>query len=191
MSYTNQYPNRLVVYPATYLTIIESSLNCEIVYVGVEHRRHLGFLYWAHLTCRMHYENRDILLTSQPVDGSRSRITARCSNHSQVLPAAQMLLALISSHEEILKEVSKKLQRYILESKRRAVEELEQVEVFALVKRNDWSNIRSTERLVTVPNDVLQVAGRDLLRRDIQREDSQRQLLERIIAPFRPPVSGQ
>lgn len=51
-----------------YLTVVESSLDSKVEYIGVGDRGHLGFLDGGYPTFRMEDENRDILLVTESID---------------------------------------------------------------------------------------------------------------------------
>lgn len=90
------------------LTIVERAFNANIVDICVEDGRHLRLLDFRDLTFGMKHEYREICLSSQAINSRTSGISRGCSNDGQVLPLFASL-ALVSFHQEILKEVSQKL----------------------------------------------------------------------------------
>jgi len=87
-------------------------------------------------------------------------------------------LVLVLSHQEVLEQVSEKLECDILESKGWTVEELEKVEVLGLVQSDDRRDVLGAEGRITAVDDVLEVGRRNLRFGDVQREDLMRKLLE-------------
>jgi hypothetical protein len=73
-------------------------------------------------------KHRDILLAAEAVDGGRSSVAAGSPDDSQMMPVSA-LLALVSSHEKVFKEIAEELQRTVLEGVTRAMEQFEEVEV--------------------------------------------------------------
>lgn len=71
------------------------------MHICVQNRGHLRLLYRAHLALRMHDEHADILFPSQPVDGSATGVSARCSNDGQVFPRIVARFVLIPPHKEV------------------------------------------------------------------------------------------
>lgn len=96
------------------------------MHIRIQYRSHLCLLYRADLALGVHDKDADILLPPQSVDGRATSVTTRSTNDRQMLPTLVILrLVLIAPDEEVLKQVSQKLQRNILESKRRAMEQLQ------------------------------------------------------------------
>lgn len=107
-----------------------------------------------------------------------------------MLPVAARLV-LIPANEEIFEEVAQKLKSDILEGECRAVEQLEQVDVLLLVECDGRCDVLCAECGVTAMDDVLQVGGGDLRRRDVAREDLVCELLEGQVLPLGRPVIGE
>lgn len=160
------------------------------MHVGVQHRGHLGLLDGADLALRVHDEDRHILLAAQTIDGSRARVAARGANDGQVLLVA-LGLALIPPHEEVFEQVAQELQGDVLEGEGRAVEQFKQVDVALLVEGHGRGAVLGAEGGVALADELLEVGGRDLGGRDVEREDGEGQLLERVVLPGRGPVGGQ
>jgi len=122
---------KLVSFPCTwlgptYLAVIKSAIYGNVMHVGVQNCGHLSLLNRADLALRVHDKHADIFLASQTVDGGRASVTAGRTNNSQVFPFfASLILALVPANEEVLEEVAQELQSNILESKGRAVEQLQ------------------------------------------------------------------
>ena len=93
-------------------------------------------------------------------------------------------LALVLPHQEVLKKISQKLQRNILESESRSVEQLEKVDV--VVEVHERSGLGRTEGCVTCVDDLLEVGARNLGLRDVERHDLKSQLREAQVLPALP-----
>lgn len=107
----------------------------------------------------------------------------RASRRVHTLPS----LALVLAHKEVLKQVAEELQSNILEGKGRPVEQLEEVEV--VVEVAERGSLGGSEGGVASVDDVLEVGGGDLGRRDVQRQDLVGQIGEGEVLP-RLPVAG-
>ena len=116
----------------SHLAVIKGAFDSEIVHIFVQHGGHLCLLDRADLALGMHDEDTDILLPAQAIDGGRSSVTTGCANDGQVFPVGAVL-ALVPAHEKVLKQVTEKLQRHVLERKSRTMKQLQQVQVLALV----------------------------------------------------------
>ena len=104
----------------------------------------------------MHDEDTDILLSTQSIDGGRSSITTRCTNDGKMF-STRFILALVPSYEKVFEEIAQELQCHVLERERWPVEVLEQVEMFAMIERDDWCNVFRTKCAVASLDDILQV----------------------------------
>ena len=172
-----------------YLAIVESAFNGDVVYIGIQNCCHLSLLDWADFALGVHDEDADILLATETVNGRRASVTAGRANNSQVFPLlARLILALVSTDEEVLEEVAQELQGNILESKGRAVEKLQKMEVLLLVEGGDRDDVVGAESGVALLDDLLQVGLGDLVARDVEREDLKGEILEGKVAPFGLPV---
>lgn len=140
-------------YFCTYLAIVESAVYCQVVDIGVNDGRHLGFLDGADLAVREHDEDGDILLSAQTIDGGRTSIATCSTNDSQMFPIAA-LLALVLAHEEVFEQVAEKLQGNIFEGKCRPVEQLEQMYVLLLVECDGGDDVFCAEGGVATTDDV-------------------------------------
>lgn len=89
---------------------------------------------------RVENENRDILLSAQAVDGSRSSVATGRANHSEMVPFLPNL-SIIPSNEEIFKQISQKLQRNIFECVCGAVKKLKQMQIVLLTERDEWGDV--------------------------------------------------
>jgi hypothetical protein len=158
--------------------------------VGVHDSRHLRLLDGADLAVRVHDEDGHILLAAQAVDGRRAGITTCRANDGQMLPVASGL-ALVLADEEVLEQVAQELQRDILEREGGPVEELEQMYVLLLVERDGRRDVFCAECRVAAVDDVFEVCGRYLGRRDVEGEDLVCEIREREVLPARRPVVGE
>lgn len=105
--------------------------------------------------------------------------------------SALALLLLVPSYEEVLEQIAHELQRNILECERRAVKQLQQVQVLLFVQCHQWDDIISAECRIAAVNDVFQVVGGNLLGGDVQGEDLVGQFLEGVVAPFGEEVGWE
>lgn len=71
--------------PSTYLTIVKSTGDGEVVNVLVKHSSHLSLLNGTHTPLRVHDEDRDISLSSKTVNGSRASVTTGRTDNGQVV----------------------------------------------------------------------------------------------------------
>lgn len=71
------------------------------------------------------------------------------------------------------------------------MEQLEQVDVLLLIKRDGRCDILRAECGVTAVNDVLQVGGGDLRGGDVAGEDFVCEILEGQVLPLGRPVVGE
>ena len=180
------------MFESTDLAIIKGSLNGNVVHISVLDSGHLSLLDRADLALGVHDEHADILLAAQTVNSCGASVTTGCADNSQVFPVlARLILALVPANEEVLEEVSQKLEGNILKSKGWAVEQLEQMEVLLLVESCDGNNVVGTECSVALSDDFLQICFRNLLARDIEGEDLKPKILERQVPPFGMPVASQ
>ena len=93
-----------------------------------------------------------VLLAPQPVDGRAARVARGRADDGDAL-----LLAL----EEVLEQVAERLQRHVLEGKRRPVEELHDLQVPHLLRRHRILPVR--EVLIAPLHQVAQISLRDLV----------------------------
>ena len=160
--------------------------------VGIQHRSHLSLLDRADLALRVHDEHADVLLASQTIDSGRASVTTGRANNSQVFPLlARLILAFVPANQEVLEKVAQELQSNILESKGRAVEQLQQVEVLFLVEGCDGNNVVGTECSIALSDDLLQIGFGDLVARDVEGEDLEGKILEGEVPPFGLPVGWE
>jgi hypothetical protein len=78
-------------------------------------------------------------------------------------------LALIPAHEEILEQVTEKLKGYVLEGEGGSVEELKQV--YAILQMDERRDVLSAKCRITPADKVLEIFGRDLGGRNVERQD--------------------
>lgn len=97
-------------------------------------------------------------------------------------------LALVPPRQKVLKKVSQKLQRNILESKGRTVEQLEQIQVVLQVLQG--CNVLMAESCVAPADDVLEVVGWYFGRRDVQGQDIVGDVGEGQVLPALPIGGG-
>lgn len=90
-------------------------------------------------------------------------------------------LALVFANQEVLEEVANKLQRNILERKRRAMEQLKQMVV--VFQMNQRCSFGASECRVASLDDVFEVLGGDFARRNVQREDLVGEVLKAEVLP--------
>lgn len=101
------------------------------------------------------------------------------------------LFTLVAPDEEVLKQVAHKLQRNVFESKRRPVEQLQQMQLLLRVECLQRRDIGGAEGGITPLDDVLQVCRGNLSGRYVEREDLEGQLLERLVLPLGQEVGWQ
>ena len=65
------------------------------------------------------------------------------------------------------------------------------MQVLALIKRDEWSNIVRSKRSIAPLYNIFQIIFRDFILRDIEREYLERELLKRIILPSRLPIGRE
>lgn len=83
------------------------------------------------------------------------------------------------------------LQRDILESEGRAVEEFEEVEVALAVEFNDGGAFRVAEGGIGALDDIFEIFTGNFGLGDVERHDTEGQFLEAQVAPFRLPTGGE
>lgn len=93
-------------------------------------------------------------------------------------------LALVFPHQEVFKEVAEELQGNVLESKGRAMEQFEQVQV--VVEVSQGCRLWGAESRVRAVDDALQVFPRNLSGRDVEREDLEGQIGKGQVLPALP-----
>lgn len=77
----------------TYLTIVKSTLDREIVHVLIENRGHLQLLDRADTALGEHDEHGDILFASQAVNSSGSGVTRGSTNDCKMMSVCKYLSA--------------------------------------------------------------------------------------------------
>lgn len=100
------------------------------------------------------------------------------------------MLALILPDEEVFEEVSEELQRDILERERRAVEQLEQIEISFPVQLDQRGPFWVSECGVGAADDVFQVFRRNFARKDVKGDNLKGQVFKAEVAPIRLPRGG-
>lgn len=181
----------------SYLAIVKSPDNRYIMDIPVQHGSHLRFLYRTNPPLRVQDKHRHILLPPQPIYRRRSRISTRGSNHCQMVPlspltttASSALHSLILPYQEVLKQVSQKLQRNIFKRESRPPKQLQQVQVLPRYKRKlQRRDLGMSERSIRPRNQLPQVRGWNLGRGDVQREHLEREVLEGEVRPGAFPVA--
>lgn len=148
------------------LAVVKGSLDGEVVHIGIKHTSHLSLLNRADLALGEKDENRDILLTAQPIDSSRASISRGGANNGQMVTVLASL-ALVLAHKEVFEEVTQTLEGNVLEGESWAVEELEQVEVLLGVQCGDRGALGVAECRVGLVDDGLEVLGGDFRGGDI------------------------
>jgi hypothetical protein len=171
----------------TYLAIVECALNSQVVHIGIQDSSHLSLLNWANSALWMKDEDGNILLAAETVDSSGSSITT-CSSNNGKMMSVLARLAHVSSHQEVLEEVTKQLESNILESECRAVEQLKQVKAVLLIEGDKWGGIWMAESGITSVNDVLEVCTWDFGVGNVEREEFEGKIGEGEVAPFRFPI---
>jgi hypothetical protein len=123
------------------LTVVKRTVDGNVVNICIQHRGHLCFLNRGYASFRVqdkHPETNttgwrhetpkhpgatsspNILFAPQPLNGSRSRVAAGSSHHSDPTTITR---------QQILKQVANELKRNVLEGARGAMELLKQVRV--------------------------------------------------------------
>jgi hypothetical protein len=174
------------------LAVVESSLNGQIVDVVVENSGHLGLLDGGDLALGVKNENGNILLSAKTVNGSGAGVSTGSSNNSQgvALTILRDVLSVLAD-KEVLEEVSDKLERNVLESEGRTVEELHDVEVVLRNQVHNRRDVRVAEGGVRAVNERLEILGGDLIGGDVKRENLVGKFLEAESCPCRLPASGE
>ena len=157
------------------LAVVEVAFHCDAVDVLVRDRRHLALLDQRRAALREEDEALDAGLAAQAVDRRASSVARRRGDDGHAPLAAARALRL----QDVRKDAPEELQRDVLERKRRAVEELEEVErrggvgaaAFELAHRRDASVAESRAFAVHLAQDRFEIVPRNLLRRDELRHD--------------------
>ena len=171
------------------LAIVKRAVDSEIVHIVVQNGRHLRLLDRRDTAAWVQDEDVDMRLGPQAGYGRAARIATRGAEHSERVRA----LGLVATLEYVLEQVAEQLQRHVLESKRRAVPQLQAP--FAgrdLVQRR---HVVVTERGIRLVHEHAQIVGRNAALfgrgRHEQRRNPKRQLRERQRGPRVLPVGWQ
>jgi hypothetical protein len=93
-------------------------------------------------------------------------------------------LPLVPAYQEVLEQVAEELQGHVLEGEGGPVEQLEQVDV--VLEMNQGGDVLGAEGRIAAADDVLEVVGRDLGGRNVERQDVEGEVDEREVLPGRP-----
>lgn len=119
----------------------------------------------------------------------RASVARGSTDDGELLPLLALLLGRVPALKEVLKQVAEELERDVLERKRRSVEELEHVLLFAdLVQRR---RLGVSEGSVRALDEVAQVLRGDLRRGYKERDKLEGKLGEGQTAPFGLPVGRE
>ncbi|MNI43968.1 hypothetical protein D3C73_983180 [compost metagenome] len=101
------------------LAVVEVAFNGQIQHIAVVHCRHLQLLHLADLAVRMQNADLDAFLAANPLDGSRPRIPRGSAEDMNHLAALAGNIGIQLTHE---------LERNILKSKSRPMEQLQHIQ---------------------------------------------------------------
>src|SRR5271154_4122265 len=109
------------------LTVVKGSLDCNIVYIGVQHRRHLCRLNGTNFSIGEHDEDAHILLAPETVDGGTTCVAAGGAYDSKMMSGMARFEMRVFADEEKFKQITEELECHVFEGERWAMEQLEQV----------------------------------------------------------------
>ncbi|MNZ87207.1 hypothetical protein D3C78_1060580 [compost metagenome] len=128
------------------LAIVEVAVYRQIQHIIVLYRCHLQLLHPAYLAVRVKNANLNAVLALHAFDGGSASISGGCAQNMN-------FLILLRSHIGI--QLPHKLQRNILESEGRTVEQLQQIQI--VLQLADRRNFRITEGRVACIDHILQI----------------------------------
>ena len=99
------------------LRIVETAVDGDVVDIGRQHRGHLAALHVADAARWVEHEDLDIVAPRHRIDRGAARVAAGRADDGE---------AAVVAREKLLEQQAEQLQRHILESERRAVEEFKE-----------------------------------------------------------------
>lgn len=129
-----------------------------------------------------------VRLAPCPRADSPPRVSRGSSDDGERLPVGAHL-ALVLPLEEVLEQVAQELEGDVLECKRRAVEQLEDVLVRA--RAHERGDLGVSERRVGAVDELLEIGSWDLVCRDEERVQLECELREGQLGPVLLPVLRQ
>ena len=131
------------------LSVIKSAFDCEAMDIFIRHGGHLQFLDGADASIRIKDENMDAGLSSHAVNGSASSVAAGGADDIQATALAL---------QKISKQIAKKLQCNIFESKGRPMKKLGQIKLIS--KLDDRNNVLMAESGIALLNQTAKILSR-------------------------------